>query len=353
MPLARRQYAPRRSSFTTGAAIGAICLLGGAAAVCAASKLSPWPAALLIRALFDADAKRTVEEMSPYEPAGGVRQTLDVSYGGDGRDTSLDVFAPEATAVPHPAIVWIHGGAWISGSKEHVRPYARMLAARGYVSIAVNYAVAPERQYPTALAQLNEALAFIVSHAEEFGIDPTRIVIAGDSAGANLASQLAVLTTSRTYAEEVGLQATIPAAHLRGVVLNCGIYDVSGIPALPGIKGWGFRKALQAYLGGRDWSRSRGDEQMSTIDWVTKNFPATWVSGGNGDPLTKKQSARLAAHLAKLGVDVTTVFYADEHEPALPHEYQFHFDFPEARAALESTVRFLDRVTGPEGSARG
>jgi hypothetical protein len=53
----------------------------------------------------------------------------------------------------------------------------------------------------------------------------------------------------------------------------------------------------------------------------------------------------MAAKLQSLGVDVTTLFYADDHEPRLPHEYQFHLDFADARAAVESIVAFAHRVT--------
>ena len=84
---------------------------------------------------------------------------------------------------------------------------------------------------------------------------------------------------------------------------------------------------------------------MGVLDDVTANLPPTWVSGGNGDPLTATQSKPLAARLSRLGVDVTKVFYDSDTSPALPHEYQFHLDLSEAHAALQSTIEFLDRVT--------
>ena len=307
--------------------------------------LSPWPAALLIRALFESSADKTVKEMEPYVPDVELDEHLDVSYGSAGKDTSLDVFTPVGATGPLATVVWIHGGAWISGNKESVRPYVRILASHGYTTVALNYTVGPEATYPTALTQLNDALGFIVAHAEEYSIDPSRIVIAGDSAGANLTSQLATLTTSPDYASLVGIAPALTSDQLRAVILNCGIYDVSEIPNAPGIGGWGFRVALWAYLGEKDWSSTPGGEQMSTLDDVTADFPETWISGGNDDPLTVGQSQKLAARLDDLGVAVTPVFYDADHTPALPHEYQFHLDLADARAALDSTVEFLDRVT--------
>ncbi|MEF2979384.1 alpha/beta hydrolase [Subtercola sp. YIM 133946] len=316
------------------------------ASVVVATLVSPWPAALLIRAVFERGASETLATMKPYDPTEGVDQTLDIEYGGAGASTSLDVFNPSAGTTPLPTVVWIHGGAWISGDKSQVRPYVRLLAAAGYTAVALNYGVSPEQVYPTALTQLNDALAFLVAHAAEYRIDPNHIVLAGDSAGANLASQLAVLATNPEYAQRVGVRPALSALQLNGVILNCGIYDVSGIPQAPGIVGWGFRVALWSYLGQRDWLSTPGGQQMSTVNDVTSSFPPTWISGGNDDPLTAGQSRPLAARLDDLGVEVEPVFYPDDHQPALPHEYQFHLNDADARTALASTITWLGGVTG-------
>jgi acetyl esterase/lipase len=306
--------------------------------------LSPWPAALLIRGLFEKGAADTVAEMLPYVPD-DVDEQLDVSYGDAGSDTTLDVFRPAGADGALPTVVWIHGGAWISGDKSNVDPYVKIIASHGYTTVSLNYTVSPETTYPTAVGQLNDALAFLVANADEYGIDPDRIIIAGDSAGANLTSQLAVITTEPDYAQLVGVQPALSPEQLRAVILNCGIYDVSGIPNAPGIGGWGFRIALWAYIGEKDWSNTPGGQEMSTLDYVTADFPTTWISGGNGDPLTDTQSKPLVEKLDGLGVDVTSVFYPADLTPALPHEYQFKLDSPEAQSALESTLDFLAAVT--------
>jgi acetyl esterase/lipase len=306
---------------------------------------TPWPAALLIRAVFEDDANKTFDEMVPYVPSTPLESQLAVPTGTNGTGQTFDVFSPADSTGPLPTVVWIHGGAWISGDSANVRPYVEIIAGHGYTAVALNYTVAPEAKYPVALEQLNDSLGFLLEHAEEYRIDPTRVVLAGDSAGANLASQLAALTTSPEYATEVGVTPSLSPEQLRGMVLNCGIYDVSGVPGTPGLAGWGFREALWAYLGERDWSTTVAADEMSTMGHVTAAFPATWISGGNGDPLTASQSKPLAAKLAGLGVDVTGHFFPDDLEPALPHEYQFHLDREPARIALESTLEFLAEVT--------
>jgi acetyl esterase/lipase len=80
---------------------------------------------------------------------------------------------------------------------------------------------------------------------------------------------------------------------------------------------------------------------MSTLRFVTRDFPATFISGGNADGLTPAQSRALAGRLAELGVPVTERFFADDHEPALGHEYQFKLDGIDARDTLAATLDFL------------
>lgn len=325
--------------------IAAACVVGVTAVVAIVGSLSPWPSAMIIRAVFTKGGAETAAEMQKHVPDTALTERLDVAYGDKGADTTLDVFSPASAAGPLPTIVWIHGGAWISGAKEDVDPYLRILAAEGYTTIGVNYTIGPEGVYPLAVNQLNEALAYIDEHAAELGVDPTQIVLAGDSAGAQLASQMATLITSPDYAEIMDITPSITASQLVATVLNCGVYDLSALAQLDGIAGWGFKSAMWAYSGTKTWAEDSTGATMSTVDWVTADFPPTYVSGGNGDGLTWLQSIPMAKRLDEVGVEVTTLFWPAPHEPALPHEYQFHLDLPDARTALQRTIDFLDAHT--------
>ena len=313
---------------------------------------TPWPSALAIRAVFERGAADTVAEMEPFVPETGVDARLDVATdaAGDpgGADTRLDVFTPADDPGPHPTVVWVHGGAWISGAKENVDPYLRILASHGYTTIGLDYTIAPEATYPTALQELNESLAYVVEHADELGVDPDQIVLAGDSAGAQLASQLAVLTTNQKYAHLLGLDPALDREQLVGAILDCGVYDLRAMAELNGLGQWGFKVALWAYTGTKDWSSSYAGTTMSTIEFVTEDFPPTFISGGNGDALTWIQSVPMSDALADAGVDTTELFWAADHEPALPHEYQFHLDFEEAHVALDETLAFLAEHTAQQ-----
>lgn len=320
----------------------AVVVVGGVVA-----RSTPWPSALIIRSVFEKGSAQTAAEMERHQSSVALTEHLGVQYsdGSAGGNTTLDAFSPASGTEALPVVVWIHGGAWISGDRTDVDPYLRILAAHGYAAVSLNYTIAPEAVYPTAVRQLNEALGYLEEHAAEFRIDPDRVVLAGDSAGAQLASELATLTTNPDYAQLLGIQPALTPAQLVGTVLNCGVYDLSTMSDLTGIDAWGFKIALWAYTGTQNWSASYQGTTMSTINFVTKDFPPTYLSGGNGDSLTWIESVPLSNRLKELGVDVTSVFYAADHEPALPHEYQFHLDGSDARSALQKTLDFLAEVT--------
>jgi acetyl esterase/lipase len=333
----RRRW--RKTKITLGILVAVVLV------VMAVSSLTPWPSAMAIRAVFTQGGDATAKEMEGHVPDTALTETLDVAYADEGADTTMDVFTPASTDGPLPTIVWIHGGAWVSGSKENVDPYLRILAAEGYTTIAVNYTLGPEGAYPTAVNQLNEALAYIDEHAAELNVDASQIVLAGDSAGAQLASQMATIMTSADYAEIMSATPALKADQVVATVLNCGVYDLAALAALDGIVGWGLKSSMWAYAGTKNWAEDSSGATMSTVNWVTADFPTTYISGGNGDGLTWLQSIPMADRLTELGVDVTTQFWPAAHEPALPHEYQFHLDMPDAQTALQETIDFLDAHT--------
>lgn len=307
--------------------------------------------ALVIRAVFDYEARKKRRAMETAVPRLDVTVLRDERYG-PGRKQRLDVYIPNSALTSDellPVVLWTHGGAWLSGDKSDTAPYFRMLAARGYVVVGLNYSLAPRAQFPTPLHELNRAHQFILDNAERFRIDPERVILAGDSAGANLSGQLAAAVTDPAYAQGLELAPALQAEQLRAVVLYCGIYDAAALaqgaeaPSSSKIVSWGLKTALAAYLGSAAPSPKRL-AQMSVLAQVGRDFPAAFISGGNGDNLTVPQSRALANRLNELGVPVTAVFYPDDHSPALLHEHQFVLD-ESGLANFADLVEFLARVS--------
>lgn len=338
----------RRSAWTAG------LLLAVGLSTVTAFRSSPWLGSMAVRFVFEKQAEKTTKVLGKHAPAGIATITAEQYRDGDD-DAFLDVYFPgelSGTTQTLPTVIWTHGGAWISGHRTSYAPYFQLIADAGFAVVSVDYSRAPERKYPTAVKQLRDAHAYVLANAERLHIDPKRIVLAGDSAGAQLSSQLATIATNPDYARSIGIETALQPDQLRGVVLNCGIYDVAHMVGGPGIIGWGTTESIWAYTGTKDIANSKAIAQMSTLRHVTDQFPPTYISGGNADGLTEKQSKALAAKLTGLGVDVTTLFYPDDHEPPLAHEYQFDLDNVDGMNALTQTIEFVRKHTEELGSAR-
>ncbi|HEX4662085.1 MAG TPA: alpha/beta hydrolase [Candidatus Saccharimonadales bacterium] len=315
-------------------------------------RLSPLPGALIIRAVFSQNTDKVLSALEKHQPSVPITTLANQSYRHDDKDAVLDVYYPsnvQNTTTRLPVIIWTHGGAWVSGDKANTGPYFKLLAAQGFTVIAVNYSLAPEHTYPTPIHQLNDVYAYVQQNAGHLHADTNKIVLAGDSAGSQLTSEMAAIVTNPAYANEVGVTPNLQPAQLRGVVLNCGIYQMSGLtqpdPTLPKIIGWGDDVSVWAYSGNKNFSSNPLIRQMSAYYHVTNQFPPTFITGGNADPLTTAQSMPFAAKLQSLDVSVTELFYAKDHTPALPHEYQFNLDNADGAHALQAITDFAKAQT--------
>lgn len=108
--------------------------------------------------------------------------------------TSMKMFRSSAgVGCVRPALLYFHGGGWCFGSINSCARYCAALAAEADIAvIALDYPLAPENPYPAALNACAEVFDYLVSHADNLGIDPRRISVGGDSAGGNLALALAL-----------------------------------------------------------------------------------------------------------------------------------------------------------------
>jgi acetyl esterase/lipase len=311
------------------------------AAVYVAFQVSPRPAVLIISRLFKSGGSKVSQELEKHVPD-GITAKLDQRYDEADDDAYLDVFYPsevERSGKQLPTIVWVHGGGWIGGSKDEIANYLRILAGKGYTVVGVDYSLAPEKTYPTPVRQVLAALAYLERNAESLHADTSRIILAGDSAGAQIAAQTANVISVPSYAAEVGVEPSIERPQLRGVILYCGPYDIGRVRP-DGTLGIFVKTVLWSYSGRKDYMNDQRFARVSVINYVTPDFPPTFISVGNGDPLAP-QSRAFADALAGLGVYVDSLFFPDDYAPALPHEYQFNLDTDAGRLALERSLKFL------------
>jgi acetyl esterase len=135
----------------------------------------------------------------PGEPVGGIEErTLP---GPSGMPLVVRIYRPaqtgESAAARPPALVYFHGGGLVAGSLDTHDPICRALSnAAGCVLLSVDYRLAPEYPFPAAIADGCHATVWTAVHADELGIDPSRIGVCGDSAGATLAAVVCQTVTA-------------------------------------------------------------------------------------------------------------------------------------------------------------
>ncbi|KUJ84400.1 alpha/beta hydrolase [Microbulbifer flavimaris] len=317
-----------------------LALLTVVGLVFAAFELSPRPSATIIRMAFDEQSTQLNAALAPLRPA-YVRAQENIPYDRDDPDALLDLYTPDLGGGRRPLVVWVPGGAWVAGGKEAIANYSALLSGHGYAVAALDYSLAPGAHYPKPVQQVSQALAFLERNAERFQLDTAHIFLAGDSAGAQIAAQVANVITSPAYAAALQIEPPLQRRQLSGLLLYCGAYDLE-ILNFEGPHGDFLHSVLWAYSGDRNFRDNADFATLSVRQYLTADFPPTFISSGNGDPLLA-QSRAMAARLDELGVPVTTLFFPDDYSPALPHEYQFNLTVAAGRLALQQSLRFLSR----------
>jgi len=307
-----------------------------------AFRVSPYPSAMVIRSAFDKGGVTANKALEKYVPK-GIASKLNITYGSPTHDAKFDLYYPENTDVVLPTIVWTHGGGFISGSKDQVANYCKILASYGFAVIAIDYSLAPEAVYPTPVIQLNEALEYLTKNPNRFPTDANQLILAGDSAGSHISAQLAAIITSPEYAKVTKVTSTISPSQIKGMLLYCGPYETDKIKT-DGEFGEFMRTVLWSYSGDRNFFNNEYFETASVLEFVTKDFPPSFISVGNDDPL-EYHSEALADKLEKFGVEVDRFFFIKGYAPKLGHEYQFNLATDAAKLALDKSVAFIKSKT--------
>jgi acetyl esterase len=253
-------------------------------------------------------------------------------------DAALLIFSPKGNIANLPLLLWIHGGGWIGGTAAQAAPHTQVLAAQGFIVASVDYSLAPEQCYPTPVLQSMAALDWLKDNAHRYGADPTRLVVGGESAGAQIASQVAALMTNPGYALRTRIRSAVPASWLRAVILYNGIFDATTFPRC------GFPLTelfLRSYFGRSDYQAAERIGEISSARHASADFPPTYITAGDADPL-ESESYQMEAVLRALGVTVRSRYWTGS-GLRLPHGFMSSLDSDAACAVLVDTVEFIQQ----------
>lgn len=222
----------------------------------------------------------------------------DVPYATVGdRELLLDLYQPDTAAAP--LIVWVHGGAWRSGSKDDV-PIAPLTEA-GFAIASVDYRLSPVAPFPAQVYDIKAAVRFLRKHADDYRLDPARFAIAGASAGGHLAALVGVSYGHRQLEGDVG--TTSGSSQVQAIVTYYGASNLQTILAQSTPHGLAVRvPALQMLLGGQPEEKPDLARLASPVTHVDGADPPLLLLHGDQDTqMPVNQSLELWVEYEKKG----------------------------------------------------
>ncbi len=246
-------------------------------------------------------ADATFDELQgePVEIA-EVRDVL--APGGEG-EVPVRIYDPEP-GVPLPLIIYFHGGGWLMGSIDVVdKPCRSLAAAANCVVASVGYRLAPETKFPGGLEDCYAATTWLAAHATELGADGKRLIVSGDSSGANLAAAVALMARDRN-GPEIAYQLLIypVTAPARGSTFASYTDNGEGYMLTKGGMEWFWDHYLAAPEDGENPYAS------PLLAEDHSGLPPAFVLTAEFDPL-RDEGIAYAQQLIEAGVPVRTITY--------------------------------------------
>ena len=265
---------------------------------------------------------------------GGVTECRNIRYGPYGKWSLLDVYYPDEAQGPLPTIVSIHGGGYVYGTKEIYRRYGMDMAARGFAFVNFNYRLAPKWKFPTPLHDTNAVLDWVCKNARRYHLDLDRIILVGDSAGAQLASQYAAIRTNPAYAALFSM--TLPDVNIRCLGLNCGIYDPASLR-----RGTSLEGLTRDYMGKLAFT---DDPRFRVLDAIGPGYPPAFLTTAHHDFL-RDNAQPMCDYLQSRGVPCEVRCYGSAEDKNVAHVFHVNIILPEAKRCNDDAAEFFRKYT--------
>lgn len=279
----------------------------------------------------------------------GVEVMRDVPYRPSGSpDHLLDIYRPLQRSGPLPVVLHIHGGGFRILSKDTHWMMGLAFARQGAIVFNVSYRLAPRHPFPAAVEDVCAAYEWVLAHAADHGGDPGRLIVAGESAGANLTTSVVLATTferPEPFARRVFERGVVPV----GAMPFCGLLQVSEIDRF-----WSRRRLspwvtdrmeeiASAYLGGPEPEHGLDLANplvvLESEATPARPLPPFFAPVGTKDPILD-DTRRLQRALERRGVSCETTYY-----PGEPHAFHAFVFRKQARLCWADAYRFVERCT--------
>ncbi|MGQ9648800.1 MAG: alpha/beta hydrolase fold domain-containing protein [Phycisphaerae bacterium] len=290
------------------------------------------PSLVLLAALVVPSAGCALPMVLPVAvPRGEIETETGITFAEAGGEAlKLDMARPKNSKGPWPAVVCIHGGGWVSGSRVSMRPWAEYLAAYGYVAVTVSYRLAPKHPFPAAVADVRNCVRWLRRHAKEYNIDPYHIGVMGLSAGGHLSLMLGLASDDDRFGREDEVESG-ESARVQAVVNYFGPGDL--VP-----RSWSdfaVRQYLVPFLGPDGKQRGEKARQASPLSYISKDDPPVLTFQGDADSLVPpSQAYELHSRLSRAGLS---------NELQILHRQGHGWGEPYLSRTRLDMIRFFDR----------
>lgn len=299
----------------------------------------------LVKRMREADSNPYANLTYPQDYESVKRNVIvekDLRYPSQFNNNFYDLYYKKDVDKKLPLVIWVHGGAFIGGTRYGTENVATVLANCGFAVCSMDYDFAPEAKHPTSIKQVAELVAHLKSQ-ENLHIDLNKITIAGDSAGAQIASQYVACMANESLAKGVGIYRDLTKETLRGCILVCGVFNIPNIRKTKKLSlRFGVNVLGRAMFGGRKWFESERCKQSVTANYVNDNFPPTYITDGNNGSF-EIQGKFLASRLRANNVTVKERFFPLA-DGLVNHEYLFQLDENVAQVGMNDIIEFLGEI---------
>jgi len=278
----------------------------------------------------------------------GVEVTKNLSYGPHDEANHLDVWRLKDAEGPLPVVLYIHGGGFRALHKDSHWLMSLILARHGYLVVNINYRLSPKHAYPAHIQDACAAWLWALENAAAYGGDTTRMVIAGESAGANLTMALTIACCyprPEPWAKAVYDAGVVP----RVIAPACGIFQVSDVDRYrrAGLTNRFAQSVMNdcedCYLPDEEQRENPGLADPVCIieqEEPDRPLPPAFLPVGGHDPL-KEDNHRLYQALLARGVDTMERLY-----PGEPHAFHALIFRKAARQCWRDMLAFMEERIG-------
>lgn len=263
-----------------------------------------------------------------------------INYPSSYENSRLDIYQNNN---PKGTLFFVHGGGYMVYDKAHRIDYLIRFVNAGYNVVNINYSLFPNNTYPDTTKQILDAYIFIINNAETFNIDTNKIFLSGDSAGGQLAGQLALLLTNTEYRKNLNIHIdnnTLQAKPLAftgiATMFDPSTANATNFPPA----NWLFDTGLRDYFATDDLRYSNKAKEASILHNIDKNFPPSFISDGNLATFDKQARE---FHNKLVSYNIESNLYLIETNNILQHGFELDVDNPYAKDVFEKQIEFMDK----------